>query len=53
MAMTSATKRKLPDVVVTGVAMTTALGTDVDTTWQALLDGRSGIRLLEDESITR
>ncbi|GFM17320.1 3-oxoacyl-(acyl carrier protein) synthase II [Mycobacterium sp. PO1] len=53
MAMTSATQRKLPDVVVTGVAMTTALGTDVDTTWQALLDGRSGIRLLEDESITR
>ena len=51
--MTNATKRKLPDVVVTGVAMTTALGTDVDTTWQALLDGRSGIRLLEDESITR
>ena len=28
--MTNATKRKLPDVVVTGVAMTTALGTDVE-----------------------
>ena len=47
------TTRKLPDVVVTGVAMTTALGTDVDSTWQALLDGRSGIRLLDDDFVTR
>src|SRR5690349_23199238 len=37
-----------PDVVVTGVAMTTALATDADTTWQKLLDGQSGIRKLED-----
>ncbi|TDH49787.1 beta-ketoacyl-ACP synthase [Mycobacterium eburneum] len=37
-----------PDVVVTGVAMTTALATDVDNTWKKLLDGQSGIRKLED-----
>jgi beta-ketoacyl ACP synthase len=38
----------LPDVVVTGFAMTTALATDADSTWKALLDGQSGIRTLED-----
>jgi beta-ketoacyl ACP synthase len=38
----------LPDVVVTGIAMTTALATDVDTTWKKLLDGQSGIRKLDD-----
>ncbi|MBV9090443.1 MAG: beta-ketoacyl-ACP synthase [Mycobacteriaceae bacterium] len=37
-----------PDVVVTGVAMTTALATDADSTWKRLLDGQSGIRKLED-----
>lgn len=37
-----------PDVVVTGVAMTTALATDVDDTWKKLLDGQSGIRRLDD-----
>jgi beta-ketoacyl ACP synthase len=37
-----------PDVVVTGFAMTTALATDADSTWKALLDGQSGIRKLED-----
>ncbi|MFG1932149.1 3-oxoacyl-ACP synthase KasB [Mycobacterium sp. NPDC048908] len=37
-----------PDVVVTGIAMTTALATDADGTWQKLLDGQSGIRKLED-----
>ncbi|MCV7150786.1 KasA/KasB family beta-ketoacyl-ACP synthase [Mycolicibacterium pyrenivorans] len=42
---------KFPDVVVTGVAMTTAVGTDVESTWQALLEGRSGIRTLEDSFI--
>jgi beta-ketoacyl ACP synthase len=39
---------KFPDVVVTGVAMTTALGTSVESTWQGLLAGHSGIRHLED-----
>jgi beta-ketoacyl ACP synthase len=38
----------LPDVVVTGFAMTTALATDADSTWKALLDGQSGIRTLTD-----
>jgi beta-ketoacyl ACP synthase len=43
-----ATGNGLPDVVVTGVAMTTALATDVDSTWKKLLDGQSGIRKLDD-----
>ncbi|ADT98866.1 3-oxoacyl-ACP synthase KasB [Mycolicibacterium gilvum] len=38
----------LPDVVVTGIAMTTALATDAEQTWTSLLDGRSGIRRLDD-----
>lgn len=42
----------LPDVVVTGVAMTTAVATDAENTWKKLLDGQSGIRLLDDPFIT-
>ena len=38
----------LPDVVVTGVAMTTALAVDTENTWKKLLDGQSGIRTLDD-----
>jgi beta-ketoacyl ACP synthase len=38
----------LPSVVVTGIAMTTALATDAENTWKKLLDGQSGIRKLED-----
>lgn len=38
----------LPDVVVTGVAMTTALAVDAEGTWKKLLDGQRGIRTLED-----
>ena len=41
----------LPNVVVTGVAMTTALATDAEHTWKKLLDGQSGIRKLEDPFI--
>jgi beta-ketoacyl ACP synthase len=37
-----------PDIVVTGMAMTTALASDADTTWKLLLDGQSGIRTLDD-----
>jgi beta-ketoacyl ACP synthase len=37
-----------PNVVVTGVAMTTALATSAESTWRGLLDGQSGIRRLED-----
>ncbi|BBY15309.1 3-oxoacyl-ACP synthase KasB [Mycolicibacterium litorale] len=43
-----ATGNGFPNVVVTGVAMTTALATDAETTWQRLLDGQSGIRRLDD-----
>lgn len=42
----------LPNVVVTGIAMTTALATDAETTWKRLLAGESGIRLLEDDFVT-
>ncbi|OBG97967.1 beta-ketoacyl-[acyl-carrier-protein] synthase II [Mycobacterium sp. E3251] len=42
------TGKTLPNVVVTGVAMTTALATDAENTWKLLLDGQSGIRRLED-----
>jgi len=38
----------LPDVVVTGISMTTALATDADSTWKKLLDKQSGIRKLDD-----
>ena len=43
-----ATGNGFPNIVVTGVAMTTALATDAETTWKLLLDGQSGIRTLED-----
>jgi beta-ketoacyl ACP synthase len=41
----------LPNVVVTGFAMTTALATDAEGTWKRLLDGESGIRTLDDPFI--
>jgi beta-ketoacyl ACP synthase len=41
-------RRELPDVVITGVALTSALSTDAEETWTALVDGRSGIRKLTD-----
>jgi beta-ketoacyl ACP synthase len=43
-----ATGSGFPNVVVTGVAMTTALATNAEDTWKKLLDGQSGIRKLED-----
>ena len=43
-----ATGNGLLNVVVTGVAMTTALATDADSTWKKLLSGESGIRKLDD-----
>ncbi|MEU5024713.1 beta-ketoacyl-[acyl-carrier-protein] synthase family protein [Streptomyces milbemycinicus] len=36
-------------VVVTGVGATTPLGGDAASTWEALLAGRSGVRLLEED----
>ncbi|TVY01516.1 beta-ketoacyl-ACP synthase [Mycolicibacterium porcinum] len=41
----------LPNVVVTGVAMSTALATDAESTWKKLLDGQSGIRKLTDSFV--
>jgi beta-ketoacyl ACP synthase len=46
-----ATGSGFPNVVVTGVAMTTALATDAETTWKRLLAGDSGIRTLEDSFV--
>ena len=43
-----ATGNGFPNVVVTGIAMTTSVASDAESTWKALLDGRSGIRKLED-----
>jgi beta-ketoacyl ACP synthase len=43
----------LPDVVVTGIAMTTALATDADSTWKKLLDKQSGIRRLDDPFVEK
>ncbi|WP_433248287.1 beta-ketoacyl-[acyl-carrier-protein] synthase family protein [Streptosporangium sp. CA-135522] len=37
------------DVVVTGLGATTPLGGDVVSTWDALLEGRSGIGVIEEE----
>jgi beta-ketoacyl ACP synthase len=42
------TGKAFPNVVVTGIAMTTALAPDVETTWKLLLDSQSGIRTLDD-----
>lgn len=41
-------RESLSYVVVTGIAMTTALATDAETTWKLLLDRQSGIRTLDD-----
>jgi beta-ketoacyl ACP synthase len=35
-----------PDIVVTGIAMSTGVASDAEETWKALLDGQSGVRLL-------
>jgi beta-ketoacyl ACP synthase len=43
----------LRDVVVTGIAMTTALATDADSTWKKLLDRQSGIRRLDDPFVEK
>ena len=41
----------LPNVVVTGIALTTAVAANAEDTWKALLDGQSGIRTLDDPFI--
>jgi beta-ketoacyl ACP synthase len=42
------TGKAFPNVVVTGIALTTALATDAENTWKLLLDCQSGIRTLDD-----
>jgi beta-ketoacyl ACP synthase len=48
MAQQLATGKGFPNVVVTGIAMTTALAVDAENTWKLLLDNQSGIRTLDD-----
>ncbi|MGV0635304.1 3-oxoacyl-ACP synthase KasB [Mycolicibacillus trivialis] len=43
-----ATGSGFPNVVVTGIAMSTALATNAEDTWKLLLEGKSGIRELTD-----
>ena len=45
----SPASRRTTDVVVTGLGATTPLGGDFTTTWQAVLDGASGARVLDDD----
>ena len=42
-----------PSVVVTAVAATTSLAPDIESTWKGLLAGESGIRVLEDDFVTK
>ncbi|MEY7971338.1 beta-ketoacyl synthase [Saccharomonospora xinjiangensis] len=41
------------DVVITGLGATTPLGADVPSTWDGLLEGRSGVRTLDAEWVER
>ncbi|MBA0125558.1 beta-ketoacyl-ACP synthase II [Haloechinothrix sp. YIM 98757] len=41
------------DVVVTGLGATTPLGGDVESTWEGLLSGRSGVSALETDWVER
>ncbi|XVV11115.1 beta-ketoacyl-[acyl-carrier-protein] synthase family protein [Actinoplanes sp. CA-131856] len=38
----------MTDVVITGLGATTPLGGDVDSLWQGMLEGRSGVRRIDD-----
>ena len=42
-----------PNVVVTAVTATTSISPDIEGTWKGLLAGESGIRVLEDEFVTK
>ncbi|WP_405489941.1 KasA/KasB family beta-ketoacyl-ACP synthase [Nocardia sp. NBC_00511] len=46
--MQTPNRRKFPNVVVTALAATTSIAGDVDSTWKGLLNGESGIDVLED-----
>jgi 3-oxoacyl-[acyl-carrier-protein] synthase II len=40
-------------VAITGLGMTTPLGGDVPSTWEAALDGRSGVRTMDNDWVER
>lgn len=42
-----------PSVVVTSMVATTSLGADLESTWQGLLAGKTGIRELTDDFVTK
>ncbi|GIZ95782.1 MULTISPECIES: KasA/KasB family beta-ketoacyl-ACP synthase [Tsukamurella] len=42
---------QFPSVVVTAIELTTSIGTDTESTWSGLLEGKSGIRPLEGDFI--
>ncbi|MDX1873584.1 3-oxoacyl-ACP synthase KasA [Mycolicibacterium sp. 120266] len=42
-----------PSVVVTAVTATTSIAADIESTWKGLLAGESGIRVLEDDFVTK
>ncbi|MFI1917467.1 KasA/KasB family beta-ketoacyl-ACP synthase [Nocardia sp. NPDC020380] len=46
--MQTPNRRTFPSVVVTSLAATTSISGDVDSTWKGLLNGESGIDVLED-----
>jgi beta-ketoacyl ACP synthase len=43
---------RFPSVVVTSLAATTSIAGDVDATWKGLLNGESGIGVLEDDFVS-
>ncbi|MET8654981.1 MULTISPECIES: KasA/KasB family beta-ketoacyl-ACP synthase [Nocardia] len=51
MQIPSTTRGDFPSVVVTSLAATTSIAGDVDSTWKGLLNGESGIDILEDSFI--
>ncbi|MGY1946375.1 KasA/KasB family beta-ketoacyl-ACP synthase [Nocardia asiatica] len=51
MQMPSTKNGQFPSVVVTSLAATTSIAGDVDSTWKGLLNGDSGIDVLEDDFI--
>src|SRR5258707_5321871 len=42
-----------PSVVVTAVTATTSIAPDIESTWKGLLAGESGIRVLEDDFVSK
>ncbi|MET7773148.1 KasA/KasB family beta-ketoacyl-ACP synthase [Nocardia sp. NPDC005366] len=51
MQIPSTSRGDYPSVVVTSLAATTSIAGDVDSTWKGLLNGESGIDILEDSFI--